>query len=283
MFIEWIAFRLIIGAVGAGHAGGVGTAPLVQTAAHAERADAAAVAAGVAAPGYLWPENFHPENNQASVSWRAGSAEAPWPAARITHAFVRGLGTQENMDSVESATGRFAGFTLEGTGAFVIGVTIEAVDATVRPADLTRAGGGAARGIGADERVRLVQCSKTLLRRDDAASVGRRSPVITSKCGQPAELRPLMDPTVGPVPREIPVRVFAGGSPRGGANVSYRVMNAAGESVHEGVAATSAEGVMVLTIDRPGRWVLASEWPVPGDDERAAVWYQSTLSFEVTP
>ncbi|GMV24316.1 MAG: hypothetical protein AMXMBFR58_03470 [Phycisphaerae bacterium] len=280
MIIEWLAFRLIIGAVSAGQVGGVGAAPPGQPVPHT---DAAPVAVGVASPGYLWPENFQVENDQARVFWRSGTAEAPWPGARITHAFVRGLGTQENMDSVESPGGRSAGFTLEGSGAFVIGVTLGEVEAVVRPADVARIGEDGARGIDADERARVVQCAKAVLRREDAASPGRRSPVVTSKCGQPAELRPLMDPTVGPIPRDIPVRVFAGGSARAGASVSFRVMNAAGEVTHEGVAATSAEGVMTLTIDRPGVWVLASEWVVPGDGEGGAVWYQSTLSFEVAP
>lgn len=246
-------------------------------------------------PGYLLPEDFILAVDQSiRFSWRHAEVIDPWPSGSMTHAFVRALGEQANFDSIPSADGRIAEVAAAAAGVTMAGVTLTSELAKPDAGDLARLEEPTVR-IEAGSAVRLVRCSKTLVRRDDDATRGQRSAIAISKAGPPTEIRPMMDPTVALIGSDVPLRVFAGSAARPGAVLHARLIApAAGAALPEAVEQTiraNESAIAILNVSHAGVWLIEYETvmeshpladPADPKSRKAEVtWYQATLTFEV--
>lgn len=140
--------------------------------------------------------------------------------------------------------------------------------------------------------VRRIEGAKVLLRTPDQAGAGDDqagavplpvpSGVPTTKRGERAEIRPLMDPTTctggEPGGGVLPVRVYAEGEAVPGAVV---IATHLATGTEQRVVARQF-GIADLQIDREGAWRIEFTmlYPVPHDQEAAWVAYTATLAFE---
>ncbi len=190
--------------------------------------------------------------------------------------FVRLAGTQHNRSAEQAppSSPHRSIFTPTGPGVAMIGLDLAAAEEWW-PADAlakytTQAVSPA--------RVRVLRSLTALVRvlREDGAAV--QDHTATSKSGQQAEIRPLMDPTTIPPGGDLPVRVYTLGAGAGGA----RLVASHVESGERFEFAADSKGIASFTITRPGVWAIESicvEPPrEPGGDWTAAI---ATLSFEV--
>ncbi len=246
----------------------------------------------VGTPAYLEARTYAlAKGEPLTLTWKTGEGALAWPEGLLRHVLVRTLGEQTNADSIPASDGVMADVPSESTGVVMAGVML--APATVRPDgnDLARLEAASA-PVRAGTNVTLVRCAKVLARLDDEQTRGRRSPIATSKTGQPAEIRPLMDPTVAAVGSDVPLRVYAGLSARGGAALRARLVKGAGEDAAAGdsdqTLVADGSGIAIFHVTRPGVWVIEYETvmevqPVVHEPGEAGVmtWYQVTLSFEV--
>lgn len=224
------------------------------------------------------------------MTWRTAEGDLAWPEGMLRHVMVRTLGEQTNADSIPASDGGVAEVPNESSGVIMAGVML--APTTVRPdaGDLARLDAPST-PVPAGANVTLVRCAKVLARADDDQTRGRRSSIATSKTGQPAEIRPLMDPTVAGVGSDVPLRVYAGLSARGGAVLRARLVTSAGDEAagdSQQTLLADRSGIAIFHVTRPGVWVIEYETvmevqPVVHEPGEAGVmtWYQVTLSFEV--
>lgn len=209
---------------------------------------------------------------------RPGDAIA-WADASLTHFFARAIGTQENRDSVLSRGDDPSALEWPAPepGVLVVGADLAAREEALTGAQLRALAGLNAKGLadlapeGAID-VRRVECAKAILR-----TGGGGSEVATSKTGQTAEIRPLMDPTRLTLPSDMAVRLYAGGSGASGARVTALHLDS-------GTVARSdadAQGIANITLDRAGRWRL--EFHAPAREGEAWLVRSATLTFDAGP
>ncbi len=251
----------------------------------------------IAPPACLWSDRFTATPDQPfHISWRAaGSPDtAAWPASQISHAFTRQGGSQSNFDTLEAAADQTVEIRSDGPGLVMLGVTLRERRIAPNRADLARLS-DPRQAAETDQAVPLITCSKILLRAAEYGAPLHRSSLAPNKTGQPAEIRPLVDPTAAPVGSDIPLRVLAGEGSRPGAALIARhlsLAHAAPEPDDTQTITANASGIAVFHVTRPGPWVLSFELYIgdeanpdeeEGEDEAQAApgWYQATLSFEV--
>jgi len=206
-------------------------------------------------------------------------APREWPG-EIAWYFVRLAGTQENRGAEDAPKpeGNGVRVPLPRAGAAMVGLDLPAREREWTPDELAAfASKAGIRAPGVASTVRHAVSATTLVRVD--AAFGSPAPDVTptSKSGQGAEIRPLMDPTSMPSPCDVPVRVYAEGD--GVANAEVIV-------THEGTGESrrvraDSKGIALATIDRAGRWrVEVSVLRPPEKDSKVWRAWSASLTFE---
>ncbi|MBU6412496.1 MAG: DUF4198 domain-containing protein [Planctomycetes bacterium] len=187
------------------------------------------------------------------------SREIAWPhAADIRWLFVRVSGTQENRDSNELGNVDTDGARRVMPGA--AGTALVGVDLHTTLEEWSAA---EANAFAAKCRLDAVCLNKPISVRHSVSAASivpiapspadpqqpRNNQAATSKSGQSAEIRPLMDPTLisgG----DLAVRVYVGGEAVAGAQV--RAIHAS--SGHIQTAQADSKGIAIFNVDLPGDW-----------------------------
>lgn len=205
----------------------------------------------------------------------------PWPATAWV--FVRGEGTQENLDSPPAADAS-GQVPLPGvrSGAAMVGVDFSPTTETLSIAAAreflsTRSGSP----IAIDDSkptlsVRWTRSCKTFVRIGAGGGPIAASHVAVGKAGQEVEIRPLMDPTAGRIGADIPMRFFAGGGKAAGARVLATPL-ATGKPQE---LRTNAEGIADVRLTDPGVWLIEFHHASTPRDADLAI-SSATLTFEL--
>ncbi len=206
-----------------------------------------------------------------------GAVRQATEPGRVAHLFVRGDGTQENIEdaaAIRAADGGY-GLPLPPTGGALLGVDlapaisrapVEQLRARSAFATLTPAATG--------PRVRIVQSAKSIVRVGDSSAP---SAIVTSKTGQAVEIRALVDPSAGYI-GDVPLRIYVNGDKCGVG--SLRVTNATrGETT---TLELRPDGFSHFRLDQPGVYHVEFESLQEGDSGAESEWvlYSATLSFE---
>jgi hypothetical protein len=219
-----------------------------------------------------------------ALSVAADGAQQPWSAQHIDWMFLRIAAAQRNMDEPPVARDGTAAITFEQAGAAVVGIDFTASTSEPELADLrafvTTFGSSTVALPENAGRIRLrrVESVKTIIRSGQPQEAAGASEA-TSKTGQQAEIRPLMDPTATGAGSEIPVRAYI----RGAAVASARLF-----ATHEPSAITNEIrcdelGIGKLSIPAPGPWRIELHELRPGDAAGSYTLYSATLTFEAPP
>lgn len=212
----------------------------------------------------------------------AGGPAQPWPATAWV--FVRGEGTQENLDSppAADASGQVPLPSVK-SGAAMVGVDFSPTTETLAPAaarEFLSARTGSQIAIDESKpklNVRWTRSCKTFVRIGAAGEPVAASHVAVGKAGQEVEIRPLMDPTAGRIGSDIPMRFFAGGGKAAGARAIATPL-ATGKPQE---LRTSAEGIADLRLTDPGVWLIEFHHATKPQDADLAI-ASATLTFELT-
>lgn len=203
-----------------------------------------------------------------------GAKSLAWPESPAWF-FVRLAGTQHNRSAEdETPRGTPPALAPDSPGVAMVGVDLSESEELWSAAELLPF----ADSPPPSARVRVLRSLTALVRvlREDGAAV--QDHTATSKSGQQAEIRPLMDPTTIPPGGDLPVRVYTLGAGAGGA----RLVASHLESGERLEFAADSKGIASFTITQPGVWAIESicvEPPrEPAGDWTAAI---ATLSFEV--
>lgn len=194
---------------------------------------------------------------------------------RIAHLFVRGDGTQENIEgAIRAADGGYA-LPLPPTGGALLGVDLVPVTSRVPVEQLRERSAFAALSPAATgPRVRIVQSAKSIVRVGESSAP---SAIVTSKTGQAVEIRALVDPSAGYI-GDVPLRIYVNGDKCG--KGSLRVTNATrGETT---TLELRPDGFSHFRLDQPGVYHVEFESLQEGDSNAESEWvlYSATLSFE---
>jgi hypothetical protein len=252
---------------------------------------AAASAADAARPRFIVPDRFAAAAHDAvRLSFRSPSdgkfEPIAWPV--VDRLFIRADGGQKNRHDVTPSQPDGDGLTLVLTtrGANLVGADIrdavERIPAAELRTLLERAGGKIAATIpdAGEIRVRFVRSAATLLRVSSGDAPREPSAVATSKTGQKAEIRPLMDPTTAAVGSDLPFRVYVDGSKVEGVKVRATIAEATAVE-----RTTDAGGSLFFPVSAAGVWRLEFAHAKPLERDDAADWavYVGTITFEVPP
>ena len=261
------------------------------------------VAVGVATAGelpvtYLTPETFA-ANLGDSVLLRVQLGEAlraaptAWPEDQLAWFFVRSGDTAQNRPTVRAVDRdpNAAEVSMPRPGATVVGFDSKPVVAEVLGSELksflTKNVAGAAddpavRGLKAARRLRVrrIQSATTLIRVAAPGAQVVPSVIAMSKTGQKVEIRPLSDPTMVPVGRDLPLRVYVGASKEAGAKVQATSLDG-GTTV---AATTDSSGAAHFRITHTGQWRIEFHYAEPNVTDADIDWdiRSATLTFEVT-
>lgn len=244
---------------------------------------------------FLTPERFQAAPGESVLlRAQAGHAEAldkaPWPAARVRWLFIRGAGTQQNLDSAapENATPDAVKLMLPPPDAAQIGLDLKPTIVNLPLSELKAFATKYAPDskleplgdrAGATIRVRRVESAKTLVRVIAAGQQPTPSATARSKSGQAVELRLMTDPTATRVGSDLALRFHIDGSPREGATI--RAASAAGGQTL--TATSDASGFARLRLTSPGVWRIEAHSisVLQNDPEADAALHTATLTFEV--
>lgn len=223
-----------------------------------------------------------------------GLAAAAWPGAEVKWFFVRVAGTQQNFDALaaDAPGGEAVSLAVERAGVTMIGLDLRPrvetltgaefeallaakVAAEALPAGRTKAAPDA------KVRVRRIESMKSLMRVRNDRGEAPPAQVAQSKAGQAAELRLMLDPTVGRVGSDVAVRAYVAGDKRPAARVIVR--REGDEKATE--FTTDPTGSGYFRVLAAGRWRVEFTHAEPLKDDPEAEWavYTATLTFEVLP
>jgi hypothetical protein len=225
-----------------------------------------------------------------ATSGAAADRAARWPDDEIAWFFHRADGKQTNRDTLAPATpgSDRAPLTLTDAGVSMIGLQLRPQVVTVnekqmdelrqrfdqKSADKNAPVPAGAKGA----RVRHHSCATVLIHVDSAdATSDESSAVATSKSGQKAEIRAMLDPTRRKTGDELPLRVYADGDKAAGARV--RAISPGGKEVS---SVTNPTGFVTIAITEAGTWRVEVQQLVPARDDPDAEWvlYSGSLTFE---
>ncbi|MBU0640937.1 MAG: DUF4198 domain-containing protein [Planctomycetes bacterium] len=246
---------------------------------------------------YLAPQSYRAQTGQQiSLGIVQGGPvsvqRASWPTEQTSWFYVRVAGTQQNRTRVQPADGH-------GTNVLVplehAGVTLIGLDSTPEVVEIAasqwrsflarRSAPGAephrSKGTGTADKVRVrrVASAKTLVRVGTTSGEVTHSATAQSKTGQPAEIRPLADPTMATVGSDLPVRAYIDGGKKAGVRVL--ATNVAEGKTCEFV--TDQTGAGFFRVSHPGAWRVEFHHAEPTINDPQADWvlYSATLTFEV--
>lgn len=117
--------------------------------------------------------------------------------------------------------------------------------------------------------------SATAIVRSDRDDSGP-SPIATSKTGQGAEIRPLMDPSRVPVDSDLAIRAYV----QGASAPAQRVLAVHLDSGRTTPIDTDDSGIGSFTIDASGAWLLYFHRLEDGEGERRPRLFTATLRFD---
>ncbi len=215
-----------------------------------------------------------------------GAASAAWPGDSVRWFFVRAQGTQDNRDAAAPAGGDTGlRLKLEQPGVTLVGLDLRPFDLRLTAAELREAVTRLRAAERPDEllaragdhpqRVSHIACMKTLLRSADRRGM---SQVATSKTGQRAEIRLLIDATAIEVGSDLPVRLYAGDGKAADA-VATAIHDASGTREEFSV---DREGIGHFALTHSGAWRIEFHDLQPAAQPAADEWtlYSATLTFE---
>lgn len=219
-------------------------------------------------------------------------AAGAWPGAEVKWCFVRVAGTQQNFDTLaaDAPGGDAVGLAVERAGVTMIGLDLrprvetltgaefEAFIAAKVAAEALPAGRAKA-AADAQVRVRRIESMKSLMRVRNERGEAPPAQVAQSKAGQAAELRLMLDPTVGRVGSDVAVRAYVAGDKRPAARVI--VQREGDAKAVEFVTDPTGSGHFRVT--EAGRWRVEFSHVEALKDDPEAEWaiYTATLTFEV--
>lgn len=256
------------------------------------------LASGVAAQDalFLTPDRFRAAPGESLLlRAQSGHVEAldksPWPVERVRWLFVRGAGTQQNLDTVapENATPDAVRLMLPPPDAAQIGLDLKPEIVRLTGVELKAFAAKFAQeakldspeGLdgGAPLRVRRVESAKTLVRVAAPGEQPTPSATARSKSGQAVELRLMTDPTATRVGADLALRFHVDGTPQEGATI--RAAPAGGGPVVTTIS--DASGFARLRLDSAGAWRIEAHSLaiLRGDPEADAALHTATLTFEV--
>lgn len=209
-------------------------------------------------------------------------APVAWPD-HIAWLLVRSGGAQDNRDAVQPAgdgADSRVSITLTAPGCAMIGVDFAPEIITVSGEQLaawlssrTAVAAPADLRLGSELRVRHVRSAKALIRVAAPPELPVDASTAVSKSGQAVEIRPFIDPTLGP--GDVPCRTYVGG------DASRARVHAVHASTGEFRGATGG-GTLLLPLHAPGPWRIEFNHAAPaaGDPDADWVIYSATLVFE---
>lgn len=221
-------------------------------------------------------------------------AAAAWPGAEVKWFFVRVAGTQQNFDTLaaDAPGGETVGLAVERAGVTMIGLDLRPRVETLTGAEFEAflaakvaaealPAGRARAAPDAPVRVRRSESMKSLMRVRNERGDAPPAQVAQSKAGQAAELRLMLDPTVGRVGSDVAVRAYVAGDKRPAARVFVqREGDAKGTEF-----VTDPTGSGHFRVTEAGRWRVEFSHAAPLKDDPEAEWaiHTATLTFEVLP
>lgn len=215
-----------------------------------------------------------------------GRRTALWDAEPVDWLFVRGEGTQRNIDAVQTSgpEGKVTLVPVDPRHLALVGADLEPRDLELDaaharaflhacfpdgeiPASWTEV-------LERDPvRLRRIECSKLLVRSETDGPLPAPSAVAQSKTGQRVEIRPLADPTVAGVGGDLPFRMY---DTRPSAELRALTAYHA-ESGARGQITFDGKGFGFLRLHAAGRWVVEAHFA--GLDGDVIEIESATLSF----
>lgn len=244
-------------------------------------------------PRALTPSRMRVSANE-SVELRIASPDAPaprqtrWPESEIAWFFHRADGKQSNRDTLAPATpgGDHAPLALPDAGVSMIGVQFPPLVVTLnaeqfddlqkRNREESDDAPPAKPAVAA--RVRHQSCAAALILVSiPTGQSDEPSAVATSKSGQKAEIRAMLDPTRCKPGDELPVRVYADGDKAAGARV-----RAIGPDGKVTATTTNPSAFATIPITAAGSWRIEFQHLAVARDDPGADWvlYSGSLTFE---
>lgn len=244
---------------------------------------------------FLTLESFDADSGDTlKLHFAAGSSadaqRAAWPAGGVPWLYVRGGETQENRHDVRAERDDTVTVTLEHGGVTLLGADLQPTVGEMTGAELQafvaqhlvdealqkRVERAAA---DAKLRVRHMVSTKTMIRAAQESGPATSSAIGMSKTGQPAEIRPLVDPTRLVVGADFPMWTYLNFEKRAGVRVEATCVDT-GEST---TFVTRPGGIGHFRVTATGQWRVAVSYveALEGDPEANWAIYTATLTFDI--
>lgn len=224
---------------------------------------------------------------QEGVAERTRPAE--WPGSALTELVYRHESGQANFDAIapRAAQDDFVSVQMTDAGGTLLAVTLRDTTSNLSAAALREqlpkhtVVSNAPMPAG-PTRVRRIAAAKLVVRVMDPQTARERptgSAVVTSKTGQPAEIRALADPSTMRVGSDLPLRIYA----EGGAVPEGKVVATSVDTGVTAVVVTDRSGIGHLHVASAGEYRLQMDYaaPDPQDPSAGWAWYTATLVFSV--